>query len=1009
MFLALEIKTKNGWRFAELDADTEISIEQVSKLWEPDNGGSFSLPFTLNIDNNLPIFGNSGDMRGGSVYCIQDCACRIHAGGIILLSGIVKMDENVTIEVDEDTGERTVEIKIESNRKDLFEKMEDVGLRDLNIKQHKIQLGYALPENLEFHASYSHKVADAEGMTVKSEDVLCEKTISMPHIMIPNYHDNVYNRKFDGNFINAQNPYNPNDPLAFPFCNVRSCYMKYESKKANEWEEARGYSVGDIDRVNSAPCFYVPFVQDMLFQQMGIIVDKNSLNELLDFRRLAFWHADAQYYTEPVADTEVDVWANGGDGYVKFAHQNEENGVTVKLSYRSGRQYRCYTSYKDEKTDWVHSFKTTESIAPIYRLCRAYASEENFPDIDAKDLVEGMQNAFGARYFYDSQTNTLDILLVRDILSQPEAHELGGDIIGEPYKEESDTRGVRIKYAASSKADRNPLTGEECLVSGNDETAYNYNDYRSPYIMGDDYEETEEDRVGDYNSLLTHITDHEMRVFHDKVTSDEFRVKVNGDATTEGEWFPALFEVAGNHDVEIGDCSDDDYVHEIEIGFTPAVVNDVNFAKQYERAANSGLSDEQIEEGVSMSGENIKPKYAMYVEGEIHHKDDDSLIKRIYTYNSIALAYTYDYHDHFNYLSCHVDVDLEVKSVEDYSVDNGSDGPYYSNEADFTLGIMRGSGAGAGVSYYDGDCDGFGTERYVETAGSDAEFTGDTMDTYGNMFDYNGGGKMEGVTKAQAEMYFNSYFSMSNNKMSAAHTQLLDDYIMMAGKWYLFDRNRAGAPEDGRDSKIMTDSETQTYLRWLRNKLTNDGIDIMTADTLEYGTYKRGVRILIGCYDTEKDCIQMQKLYQQLMRIYIYNVPGEVDFPDNGLGYDVKDLISLKLQAEKLNPWWEPDNPAEFVVNKFGTKVPNTKYFPVTNELAKGRGIADKFYGAYIHWLLNGKVAHLPMMMDVMQLKELDIDRLKYRKGEYEGFIKKVNYTLTMEGVKDVEVEMMYL
>lgn len=966
--------------------DTKITIEMVNRIFHPDNGGAFSYPIKVDMDANLPVFGTSTEVKGDSVFeHIRDCRYRLYGGGVVLLAGVVKMAKDVDIEIN-DFGHREVEIKLESNKKEWEKLFEDVSLHDIDISRYKIQIGYCLPEYLEFDGEYSKAVYGKKGSLTSHEYIPYTRSIPLPHLMVPHYYDSKHGGKYSGDFVNVQNAYNPNDFLAYPYCNVRVCYKKYE-KKGNEWQEKRGYNIGEPDRVNSAPCIYVGFVQDVLFRQMGLVVEKNSLNNIVDFRRLAFYHCDAEYDAEPIEGAE---WSN----------EEKKNKFTIKVGYRSGRQYVGYRTAKSED-DYGHTYKTRREIIPKYQLCKAYLNSENLPDEDAKTFIDALQNAFGARYIYDSEKNTLSILLVRDLLAQSTYQEMPGYAIGEPWKTESDKRGVIISYSSSSsnKKQVNGLDEEkvEDMVQGSDDTTYNYNDYRHPYIFGQEPTDGRT-KIDDYGQLIGNIADDDLRVYLDPKTGNAYRIKVDGNAETEGDWNPSLFEVGGYRDVKIGDCSDDEYVEKITIGFKPALPNDVNFIKQYEDISKGGglslkvgIDNDDVQESIDLpfdeetKTELVNPLYAMFVDGEIHQYKDQNIIQHRYVFNNIVLAKVYDYKKQQWKVSCHVDVNLDLHGVEDFVESGGADshrhtrhsrindGPYYSSEPEFVLGVMRGSGSGAGVAFYDSNCDGFGTEKYTETAGSDAEFTSDTMNTYGSMYDYNGGGRML-VTPAMAVSYMNSYFSLSNyNLVSKARNVAI--VVKCAEKLYAL-------------CCIVNTSQQQeirAYCERVYASSQSNGNSFMEEDAKQN-------RYAVATYEAEDSANEMAAFLSALLNIHRLNKEAEVDFPDNGLGYTPDDLISLKLKAEK---------PVD-------GKEKNGEYYPVTNELAKKRGIVDKFYGTYINWLLNMKILHIPMMMTVDELVSIDLLK-RYKCGEVYGFIDKLTYTISDEGVNSVNVEFVYI
>lgn len=1018
-YIRLEILTSSGWLPLSLPDDTSISMQETSPLWGNGDGGAFSIPFTVDIDDNLPFFGNTAEGHGSSIVkLLYNAKFRLYCGNVFFKSGIVKLDDSVEVQYD-DNGHRQVEISLESSRKEFDEILDGVKVRDLNIEQYNIQIGYCLPDELEFSGKYNHVVYSKpkwnsqaqkyEEKVTLAETIDYKNSISLPKCCVTNYHDRMHGGRYTKDFTNVQYPYNPNNPAEHPFCNVRACYQKYVWDNDNkQWKTERGTSIGETDRVNSAPCFYFGFVHDELFKQLNITITENPLNNMLDYRRLAFWHTNCMYKATPVDGATYD-------------RENQDNKITFHAFYASGKQYRYYFSYKSDD-DWKHYFELHRSITPDYQLCRAVATSENLPDIEAKDMVEAMTSAFGARYIFDASSNTLRIILVKDVLSSKTTTRLDIDVIGNITKTENTKKGFILKYSSSSEETQNSVTKAANIAVGGDSgdvvvadasTTYNYNDFRFPYVIGmgmATYNETTkqleydltEHPVTDYQSMLQSINNREMRLFLDTKTGNAYRVKVDGGANTQAEWYPSLFQVAAFRDVKIGDCSDEDRVETVSIPFSPAIPNDANFYKQYKAIQEEGGS----EDGTEPDDEDRKipsPIYAQFINGEIHHHDDDNLIQRDYMYNALTVAELYDYKAGRTNISCHIDVKLELKAVEDYEVGNGNEGAYYQEEAGFVLGLMRGSGSDAHTIIYEENYDGEGHSHYTMSQGSDAEFTPDTMDVYGNMFDYNGDGTLiKVINKTEAKMYLISYFRDSNPDLTTP-TRVVTAAKMQEYGWSI-QGNYATACTM---SRYMTDYDGKEYI-FMLTPINDEGNVITRADLVAYTDElisltqqtKQSIlacdaenrRLVIGRYDTVKQEADMDVFLVGLHNVwYGSSETGTVSFPDNGLGYDVDDLISLKLKTE---------------IPIDGD--PNKGYYPITNPLAQKRGIADKFYGLYSYWVLNAKTATIPCIISSNKLKELDWFS-RYDINGYVGFLYRKTYNITQEGIKDVKLEHKYL
>ena len=89
-------------------------------------------------------------------------------------------------------------------------------------------------------------------------------------------------------------------------------------------------------------------------------------------------------------------------------------------------------------------------------------------------------------------------------------------------------------------------------------------------------------------------------------------------------------------------------------------------------------------------------------------------------------------------------VQEELQLVESYDPSNTDDGnsPLQSYDWGVSIAIMRGGGADSDTESYSPDYDGFGNSKWRTTIGKYALST-DSIDCYGNVYDYNG--KWEGI------------------------------------------------------------------------------------------------------------------------------------------------------------------------------------------------------------------------------------------------------------------------
>ena len=106
----------------------------------------------------------------------------------------------------------------------------------------------------------------------------------------------------------------------------------------------------------------------------------------------------------------------------------------------------------------------------------------------------------------------------------------------------------------------------------------------------------------------------------------------------------------------------------------------------------------------------------------------------------------------------------------------------------------------------------------------------------------------------------------------------------------------------------------------------------------------------------------------------------------NGLepgGADQEGRFSLKLSAKKM----DGDTPLPI----------DTAY--------ENRGLVSKFLSEYLYFMAHKKTVTLLVDMTVSQIINVDFSR-RYRIGDYCGFINRINYTLGVDGARDVEIEL---
>lgn len=123
----------------------------------------------------------------------------------------------------------------------------------------------------------------------------------------------------------------------------------------------------------------------------------------------------------------------------------------------------------------------------------------------------------------------------------------------------------------------------------------------------------------------------------------------------------------------------------------------------------------------------------------------------------------------------------------------------------------------------------------------------------------------------------------------------------------------------------------------------------------------------------------------------------------NGMAEGVGDRegrVSLKLRAEKLNPYFDPKQPES---------ATNRRYLEISNPNLRGRGLIDQFYKEYSFWTRNGRIANRTVRMELAQLLAIDKTK-KVTVGDITGFIRKMQYSVNNKtGLGNVTMEIMYI
>ena len=342
----------------------------------------------------------------------------------------------------------------------------------------------------------------------------------------------------------------------------------------------------------------------------------------------------------------------------------------------------------------------------------------------------------------------------------------------------------------------------------------------------------------------------------------------------------------------------------------------------------------------------------------------------------------------FNIKGC-INEGYRLYLQDNYEPNDDGISPIETHDWGLTLGIMRGSGSDAYVDY-DADPDDMeGNDTWDIESGSSVTSHPDTCDNYGNLWDYTAQRSISTAAEAEAELQ--SLFPYSN----------VSFYV--SGKGYVDGANVMSVTDDtGNVLKIMIITHSSFGYRYIvgadyLQSLTNHSVsDIMAIDAASK-------RIIIDVYSSDERRQTMLKLCR-----VAYGGSHETIVIDNGVGSQFG-RFSLKLRAEKPNPYYDPTQSETHYNPEHPELNTNPRYLHIDNENLRGRGLADQFYKEYSYWVRNARIVKRTVRMELAQLLAIDKTK-KVRVGDIMGFIRKMQYSVSNKtGLGEVTMEIMYI
>lgn len=640
----IQIKIAGEW--VELPEDFSISLEQSSPLFN--DQGTFSFPFEIPLEPNRKIFKGVDDpFHDITLGDIDKTEAELWFNGVMLYRGIIETDEEVEFE-------DTIPVTFLSGNSDFMSRIENMNARDVPLDR-DIKLGYVVTDAM---LNKLVEVRDGEFRRATYD-------LSLPDFVMMNYTE-----------------YNVSDPYPISsFCNVRVCASN----------ENGYYKVLEAKRPYSGVCFYVLYLIDCLFKYLDITVTRNDLPDVEDMCRLAFFSTQCharlgeigyQMFLEDISRKD-------------FCGNIYELELTFDLAYYYGGLSQREKGLKATSSDFQYTARDV------------LATKENFPDVQLDDLLSDLSTAFGIRMIYDSMTNTIRLVYVRDILKEQNIGTLDVDILSAVLKR--DKQGdIRLTYGQS------------------DNISFDYTDF------------TNVKEYDNYESVLSAgINQYDTTCKVDRQTGNAYRIKVNKETGNA----PVLFEVAGFHDY-IQKSGSNGEEQEQSISFNPVIINAIS-VQEKEDGSYVPVANRQpdSEHRASLSRSDTKPSDVAPPE-EVLAIFADVTLKQDVVYDIETEFSERTYQSAYDSLwgeSRTFPMKWRLKALcpEMYDTESDDEPPLRSYDAGYTLGIMRGPGNDSGVETTASNYDGEGNDSWVQTVGSYA-FTSDSCDMYGRFFDYNG-------------------------------------------------------------------------------------------------------------------------------------------------------------------------------------------------------------------------------------------------------------------------------
>ena len=725
--------------------DFSVDFEDVNPLWN--DYESFAADIELPVEPNRAVLTDVDTVQSDTrLSSIDGQSMQLIIDGLPFRSGKAQTQEGESIT-------DTVMLSMSQTSETLDDIVANLNCREVPVKD-KIQIGEKIGNvrvELSFKSQLRIEVSNYAGFLQwdfsdndvsgeeKPFEYISEFELPALGFSVPGVTDS--NGNITQNLINTTLDYTGN-----PYCNARVCYKHYE--KEEDGTSGKTLSAGgqydpfyvlDADRAQSGICFYLLYFLDCLFKHLGFRYDNSHLTAVGDMNKLCFFTTHCKYDIErknsgsgyDLTDiNKINQWltARNTKGRISVDYQSKKTLDSITGTFKKDGETVSERTYKvggdfvyweganmfevEIKSIAYHSYDINYNVKA--NIMKMYANSDNFPNATVKSILDSLWAGWGIKFITDYEQRSVTPIFIRDVLRDTSAPiEMDVQLISVNRINEK-VSGVRMRYSAESDA----KDQEQNIKEGKRDydTDYDYTDYRKVSTSKT------------YLDILKVSSTTDMTCYITPNTGNAYRIKVDSEAKTVGEMRPTAFEVGGYKGVEVGDCSDKnkDYIEELTIDLTPALMTDVNGKNEREAGGDtatgtsaSGGAD------LTLSGTNLEDRkqvLAVFVDEDMWHENIEMKIQ-----NAMGN----------NYMDASLDCILTTDECYDPSSTEDGNSPLQHHDWGSAINIMRGGGADMQIQKYDYNYDGCGNYKWRTTAG-DYTMNPDSIDNWGNDYDYNG-------------------------------------------------------------------------------------------------------------------------------------------------------------------------------------------------------------------------------------------------------------------------------